>query len=195
MLVVRAGNPPSSVEMIQRIHRIRGLEQLGQLWEDWEGFFAELEESHSSLAALVFFRSPNPDRHWITASGVVMDAAALISAAVDIPRDPRASLCIRAGFLALRQIADFFEIRYSPHPRFPRDPISITREEFDIAVQELAEAGVPIKADLDRAWHDFAGWRVNYDRVLLSLAGMTNAPPVTWISDRSVPGDQDKIFV
>ena len=195
MLAVRAGSPPSAVEMIQRVHRIRGLDYMGQLWEDWENFFAELEESHSSLAALVFFRSPNPDRHWLTASGVVMDAAALISAAVDTPFDPRANLCIRAGFLALRQIANFFEIAHNPDPHFPRDPISVSREEFDEAVAALAVAGVPVKADLDQAWADFAGWRVNYDRVLLALAGITNAPVVNWISDRSPAGDQHEIFV
>jgi hypothetical protein len=42
--------------------------------------------------------------------------------------------------------------------------------------REAAEAGVPLKADLEQAWRDFAGWRVNYDRVLLALAALTMAP-------------------
>jgi hypothetical protein len=45
---------------------------------------------------------------------------------------------------------------------------------------------VPLKADLDQAWRDFAGWRVNYDRVLLSLAALTVAPYAPWSSDRSM---------
>lgn len=34
-----------------------------------------------------------------------------------------------------------------------------------------------MKKDLEQAWCNFAGWRVNYDRVLLALAGLTMAPP------------------
>ena len=45
---------------------------------------------------------------------------------------------------------------------------------------------MPLKADLEQAWRDFAGWRVNYDRVLLSLAELTMAPYAPWSSDRSM---------
>ena len=44
--------------------------------------------------------------------------------------------------------------------------------EFDEVYARLAEAGVPIKPDREQAWRDFAGWRVNYDTVLLTLAGL-----------------------
>ena len=43
-----------------------------------------------------------------------------------------------------------------------------------------------MKADLDRAWRDFAGWRVNYDRVLLAMAALTMAPDAPWSLDRSM---------
>ena len=42
-----------AVELLYRAHRIRGLGILTELWEDWEAWFADLEESHTSLAALV----------------------------------------------------------------------------------------------------------------------------------------------
>ena len=67
----------------------------------------------------------------------------------------------------------------------PTDPISISREEFDTACDELANAGVPLKLDRDQAWRDFAGWRVNYDAVLLALATLTMAPEAPWSSDRA----------
>jgi hypothetical protein len=44
---------------------------------------------------------------------------------------------------------------------------------------------VPLKPDVDQAWRDFAGWRVNYDKVLLALAGLVLAPYAQWSSDRS----------
>jgi hypothetical protein len=103
---------------------------------------------------------------------------------VDIPPDPRADLCIRAGFLALRSIASFFRVPFNPDPHFPSDPISVSRAEFDLACQELATQGLPLKADREQAWLGFAGWRVNYDRVLLALAAITMAPASPWTGDR-----------
>jgi hypothetical protein len=185
MLDVRAGTPPSAVEMLARYNRIHGYDRLSEVWASWELWFVELEETHTSLAALAFFRSPIPGRSWITAAGAVLDAAALAASTVDLPHDPQTDLCIRAGFLALRRICDFFGIPYDPAPK-PGDPISVARVEFDAACEELAANGVPLKADLDQAWIAFAGWRVNYDTVLLELASLTMAPYARWSSDRGL---------
>jgi hypothetical protein len=185
LLEVRAGSPPSAIEMFKRYHRIHGLDKLGSLWSTWEAWFADLEESHTSLGALVFFRSPQPHRSWVTAAGAILDAAALANSTLDIPHDPQADLCIRAGFLALRYICDFFRIKYDPAPK-PTDPISIRREEFDATCDELAAAGIPLKPDRDQAWKDYSGWRVNYDTPLLALAGLTMAPVAPWSSDRAM---------
>ena len=185
LLEVRAGKPPSAVEMIERYHRIHGLDRLDEQWQAWEAWFADIEESHTSLAALVFFRSPRPDHSWITAAGAVLDAAALSLSALDIPYTPQAALCIRAGFIALRRIADVFSIAYTVDPHYPEQPISVRRDEFDAVCDRLAAEGVPFKSDRDQAWHDFAGWRVNYDAVLLALCSITMAPPAAWSSDRA----------
>lgn len=187
LLEVRAGAPPSVLEMIARYHRIHGLDRLSEMWRRWEEWFADVEESHTSLGALVYFRSPKPNRSWITAAGAVLDSAAFAASSLDIPRDPQADLCIRAGFLALRYIADFFHIPYDLNPK-PTDPISISRSEFDELYDELAKRGVPLKADRDQAWRDYAGWRVNYDAVLLALAALAMAPYAPWSSDRSFIG-------
>ncbi|MBK8032451.1 MAG: hypothetical protein IPK17_23830 [Chloroflexi bacterium] len=186
MLEVRANTPPSPYQMITRAHQISGLAQLSELWELWEVWFAELEESHTSLAALVYFRSPLAGRSWVTSAGAVLDSAALMLSTVDMPNDPQAQLMIRSGYLALRRIADFFNISYDADPK-STDPISIAQDEFDQLYDSLAEAGVPLKADRDQAWRDYAGWRVNYDRVLLALAALTMAPYAPWVSDRSLP--------
>ncbi len=185
LLEAYAGLPPSAVELIARVNRIRGLPFLGELWTTWEYWFADVEESHTSLAPLTFFRSPHPDRSWITAAGAVLDAAALAASTLDIPPDPRANLCIRAGYLSLRRIAEFFQIPFDPDPS-PDDPISIRRDEFEGACEALARQGVALKKDRDQAWRDFSGWRVNYDTVLLALAALTLAPEAPWSSDRAV---------
>lgn len=185
LLEVRAGTPPTAVEMIERFYRIHGLDRLREQWVIWEMWFTDIEESHTSLAALSFFRSPLAGRSWITAAGAVLDAAALTWAAVDGPSTPEAALCMRAGYLALRNIADLFGIRYHPDPHYPDQPISIRRSEFDAVYDRLAASGVPLKADREQAWRDFAGWRVNYDAVLLGLCGLVLPPYAPWSSDRA----------
>ncbi|MET0579239.1 MAG: hypothetical protein ABW122_11325 [Ilumatobacteraceae bacterium] len=186
-LQVRAGLPPEPTKLYRRYVRIGWLDRLGdELFPEWEDWFIDIEESHTSQAALVFFRSPHPDRSWITAAGCVLDAAALHNAVIDLPHDPRADILLRSGFLCLRRIASSFEMRHDDDPR-PDDPISISREEFDDVCAELAEAGVPLVADLDQGWRDFAGWRVNYDVVLGRLAELVVAPEARWSTDRHVP--------
>jgi ABC-type multidrug transport system fused ATPase/permease subunit len=184
-LSARAGTPPSSIEFLIRVSRIDELGRLDDVWEQWQDWFAEVEETHTSQASLPFFRSPRNDRSWVTAAGVVLDAASFANSTIDIQRSPYAALCVRAGYSALRAISDFFGIPYDPDPQ-QTDATSIAREEFDDACRQLAEAGVPLKADLDQAWIDFNGWRVNYDSVLVGLAGLTMAPYAMWSSDRSL---------
>jgi hypothetical protein len=184
-LEVRAGAPPTAWEMIERFNRIHGLDALHEVWRDWEQWFVDVEESHTSIAAVVFFRSTRPGHSWITAAGAVLDAAALVRSTVDVERDPQADLCLRSGYLCLRRICDFFRIQYDPNPD-PDDPISIAPMEFDQVYDELKARGVPLKADRDRAWRDYSGWRVNYDVPLLALAGLTMAPYAPWSSDRSI---------
>jgi hypothetical protein len=185
LLEVRAGKPPSAIEMLLRFHRIHGLERLSDLWPVWENWFDDIDESHTSLPALVFFRSPHGDHSWVTSAGAVLDTASLTLSAVDIPSDPQAMLCIRAGYLALRHVADHFGLPHPTDPSFPDEPISVSRSEFDLACEQLAAAGVPLKADREQAWLDFAGWRVNYDQALIGLCRLTIAPPAPWSSDRA----------
>lgn len=185
LLEVRAGSPPNAVEMLLRFNRIHGLDQLTQEWKTWEAWFADVDESHTSLSPLVFFRSPDPEHSWVSAAGAVLDAASLTLSSVDIDDDPQAALCIRAGYLALRHIAIFFDIPFNPDPIYPHEQINVTRDEFEQALDQLAEGGVPLKGDRQQAWSDFAGWRVNYDRVLITLAKLTMAPESPWTGERN----------
>jgi hypothetical protein len=185
LLEVRAGSPPFALEMLLRFNRIQGLEKLSDYWKTWEAWFADVEESHTTLPALTFFRSPRPDISWITAAGTVLDAASITLSSLDIRYEASAALCIRAGFLALRRIANYFDIPNPQDPHYPEDPISVTREEIELMLDKLAEAGLPVKQDRDTIWHDFAGWRVNYDRALLALCALVMAPSAVWSSDRA----------
>ena len=185
MLEVRAGSPPSAAEMILRFHRNHGLEKLSDYWKVWESWFADIEESHTTLPALIFFRSPRAENSWVTAAGAVLDAAAITLSAIEIPYEVSAALCIRAGFLAFRRIATYFDIPNPQDPHFPATPICVERQEFEAVLNRLAEVGLPLKPDREQSWRDFAGWRVNYDRALILLCGLVMAPEAPWSSDRA----------
>ncbi len=183
LLEVRAGAPPSASTMYKRLHRLGQIDNLTEIWRAWEVWFAELDETHTSLAALAFYRSPRPEHSWVTAAGAILDAAAIAASSLDIARDAYQDICIRSGYLAMRHIADFFQLPYNADPQ-KNDPISISRQEFDEVYDDLKDYGIKMKPDRDKAWEDFAGWRVNYDSVLLALAVLTMAPEAPWSSDR-----------
>jgi hypothetical protein len=139
-------------------------------------------ESHEPPGARVL---PLAARRALVDHGRWLRARQCSTARLDHRRTARRSRRRRAahGLLTLRRIADFFGIAYDPAPS-PTDPITVSRREFDLMVVELRAAGVPLKADLDRAWRDFAGLRVNYDTVLVQLAALVMAPPGRWTTDR-----------
>ncbi len=192
-----AGSPPEPAEMLRRLDYIQILnkpDDMRDFWREWQDWFVQIEENHTTLAPMNFFRSPKPDRHWVTAAGAVLDTAAIVAACVDVERARQSGLVIRSGFLALRAIADYFEITYNLQP-LPGDPISVTREEFEAMMDKLAGFAIPLHSERDECWDHFAGWRVNYDEVLLRLAFITTAPYGYWSSDRAFAWRQEDIPV
>ncbi|GJG84978.1 hypothetical protein tb265_01590 [Gemmatimonadetes bacterium T265] len=185
LLEIRAGSPPSAGELLVRVHEIGGFDGLDAYWADWQQWFVELEESHTSLAALIFFRSPQPQRSWVTAAGAVLDSVALIGAVLRRGASAQERMTLRAGVFALRRIADFFEIPYEEHPD-PAGPISVRRPEFDAVYERLQHEGLEVGVDPEQAWADFVAARVQYDEVLLALATLTMAPEAPWSSDRAL---------
>lgn len=182
LLEVRAGAPPTAAEMLERFHRIEWLDRLPELWRRWEQWFVDVEETHTSFPALAFFRSPQPMHSWVSAAGAVLDAASFVASTFKHVRDPDAELCIRAGYIGLGRIAAFFRIPYDAAPE-RGDPISVTRQEYDAMYDRLSSIGIPLRPDRDEAWLDFAGWRVNYDVMLIALARLVMAPETPWVSD------------
>jgi len=181
-----AGTPPTAEMFLARMWDIDRLTSpdMGVMWEAWQYWFAEIEETHTSLGIVAFFRSPDPGRSWVTAAGTVLDSAALLLSSVDIEWQPKAGLTLLTGRNSLRKIAANFKVPFDPEPT-PTSPISVTRGEYDAECARLELANLPLKADRNQAWRDYAGWRVNYDDTLLGLAALTLAPPAPWTSDRT----------
>ena len=179
---IRAGSPPTVAVVVNRFHEVGILSDMEETWHEWEQWFVSNEEVHLSYPALAFFRSPTSHQSWVTTAGNVLDTAAFIETSVDVPHSPSSHLCLQAGYVALRRIAENYDASFDQNPS-PDDPISISRQEFDKVWDELAANGVPMMEDREKAWREFSGWRVNYDAPLRMICQLVRAPYAQWSSD------------
>jgi hypothetical protein len=183
-LAMRTGLPPSGVAILSRLWRPAGPQTvLNETWQAWEDWFVDLSESHTSFPVLAFFRSPQTAKSWITAAGAILDAAALALAAVEGDWGPETAMCLHAGIVSLRHIADFHGI---PYQADAAATIAVTEHEVTAACQELEAAGVTLVSDLDAAYDRFRASRAAYDHILLALCAYVYAPPAPWSSDKAV---------
>ena len=188
MLQSRAGAPAWGIEILLRHHAVDLLDRLGDLYADWERWAADVTESHTNYPVLLYFRSPHPLRSWIVGLLAVMDSAAICTALSPTLAPAEARLCLRMGFVCLRNIGDFMRIDYDPDP-MPDDPIQLTFEEFKAGVALLEDRGFPAERSAEDAWPHFRGWRVNYESLAYEIADAVVAPPGPWSGPRQhLPG-------
>ena len=188
MLQSRAGSPAWGPEILMRHHQVAITDNLPAFYAEWEQWAADLAESHSTYPVLIGFRSPHRYRSWLVGLLAVMDAAAMQLALNPSTTPTQARLCIRMGFLALREIAAATGIPFDPDP-FPDDPIELQQEEFEAAVHRLQDVGYAIERSPQEAWPHFQGWRVNYESVAYALGNAIVAPPGPWSGERDhLPG-------
>jgi len=190
MLQSRAGAPAWGPEILFRYQNVGLVDQLPALYSDWERWAADVSESHTNYPMLIFFRSPHPLRSWILGLLAVMDSAAMYLALAPDRAPKEARLCLRMGFLCLRDIATFLRIDFDPDP-LPSDPVDLTFEEFESGIERALAIGFPSGRTVEEAWPHFRGWRVNYEGVAHAIANIVSAPPGPWSGPRdNLPGMQ-----
>jgi hypothetical protein len=177
---LRAGNPASAAALLCWLNNSGSLQDDDVQWEQWEQWFVEIEESHTSLPVLTFFRSPQPGRSWVMASGLLLETANLFFSVLDEPRPRQAELTFKAGCLALNRVYRFFNEEAGTESRalLPDDSQfkKAARADFEKSCDELAAAGLPVRADRDAAWTHYQGLRNRYATALDFLASLTMAP-------------------
>ncbi|HEX8327511.1 MAG TPA: hypothetical protein VF629_08220 [Hymenobacter sp.] len=181
LLELRAGTPPSASCLLGWLNHDDSLENDDLQWANWEQWFVEIEESHTSLPILTFFRSPQPGRSWVTSGGLILDAAVLLFAAVDGPRSRQVEITFKAGCLALNRVYRFFDDKAESEPsgllpdESPEDP---GRADFDLACHDLVERGVRVCEDRAAAWARYKELRSRYASALEFLSRLTMAPGI-----------------
>ncbi|GGF16581.1 hypothetical protein [Hymenobacter cavernae] len=179
-LELRAGVNRSAPDLIGWLNRSGSLQDDREQWERWEEWFVEIEESHTSLPILSFFRSPQPGRSWVTAASIILDTAALIISTIDQPADPHMQLCFKAGCLSISRVSRFFdESADAKAPDVPEDEEPIEhpdRASFFTAYEQLSNLGLALKPDREQAWQHYHELRERYVAAIDYLAKLTMSP-------------------
>ncbi|RZK44303.1 MAG: hypothetical protein EOO59_22035, partial [Hymenobacter sp.] len=97
---LRAGIPVSAAGLLVWLGHDHDFLNDDAQWLDWEKWLVEIDESHTSLPVLAFFRSPQGGRSWVMTAGFILDAANLLFSALDVPSSRQAELTFKAGVLA-----------------------------------------------------------------------------------------------
>jgi hypothetical protein len=183
MLESRAGLPAWGPEILAR-HQLVGInDTLPDFYGSWEVWAADLVESHNTYPVMLLFRSPEPWFSWLGGLLAVMDGAALHLALAPSIASSQARLCLRMGFTAINRIATVQGFHVDPDPS-PEGPITLTYDEFNQAVEMLADMDFPMERTVEEAWVDFRGWRVNYEASAYWLCSRYTAPPAPWSGHR-----------
>ncbi len=178
-----AGSPPWGPELLARQALIGDVAYLPKVYERWTEWAADIAESHTNYRALVYFRSPDPQTSWLLGLLAVLDAAALQLALNPGTAPPEARPLMRVGYIAMRKLARNLGMAVTEDPH-PDDPILLTREDFDAAVDRMRRAGWVFEREPDEAWPHFHGWRVNYESAAYALARFLDLPPAVWSGTR-----------
>jgi hypothetical protein len=164
----------SSTGLIEAWHADGGLDGLAAAFADWERWCAEVFDSHTAYPMLALFRSRQPGQHWLTALGVVTDAAAICLAAVRGPRAGPALRLHRRATALLRTVGTL--------PAVSRAAPAVGGERlrgeaaFQAIYRHLEGHGVSLYP-YDRAWEDLRRLRAGYLPNLRATIEVLLVPP------------------
>ena len=147
---------------------------LYRFFAEWETWTAEVLESHVSYPMLALFRSQHTGQSWITALGVVTDAATLSCACVVGAEQREPYFLHRRGQRAVVDIAQSLGV-----PASRPAESWLTRENMQIAWGQLVQLGVPLR-DPEEAWVRLQELRATYGPRLQQLIDYLLAPHGFW---------------
>jgi hypothetical protein len=165
----------SSTGLIEAWHADGGLDGLAAAFADWERWCADVFDSHTAYPMLAFFRSRQPGQHWLTALGVVTDAAAICLAAI---RGARAGPALRLHRRAtgLLHTVGMLPAVSRPAPAAGDEERVRAEAAFEAIYRHLEGHGVPLYP-YDRAWESLGRLRAEYVPFLRATISVLLVPP------------------
>ncbi|HEY7916667.1 MAG TPA: hypothetical protein VIC86_06750, partial [Acidimicrobiales bacterium] len=203
-----AGTPAAPVPLLANLQRSRSLDN-PELWQAMGTWLLELEQTHTSFPALAYFPETSPDQSWVASVGSVLDGSALLLSASDATSGNREGiggpmLVLANGIPALVRIGRAAGLPIEPPALLvdligswsrPAPSVSIRREEFMAALDQLGSVIDVPEGERDGCWQRFAWIRSGYDLALRGLAGLTRAPPSPWTTDRPAEVGRPRVLV
>jgi hypothetical protein len=204
-----AGTPPVPVDLLGSLNRLGVLEN-NDLWRMATSWMLDLDQTHCAFPALCYFPEATEGQSWVASVGGVLDAAALLLSASDttpegLPPDeargPMMALAygmpamVKIGIAAAlpldrpRKLVDLLAASEGPAPQ-----ISIDRNEYLAALDRLPQLLSVDDEDRERCWRRFAWVRSGYDRATRGLAGLTEAEPAPWTTDRAAKTARPRVL-
>ena len=164
----------TSIGLVRCWYADGGLDGLAAAFGQWERWCAEVFDSHTAYPMLAMFRSRQPGQHWVTALGVVTDAAAVSLATIQGPSTgPALRLYRRASDLlrAMRTLPAVARLTAGAAGAQLGD-----EAPFRDLYRRLEADGVPLHP-YDRAWADLQRLRGEYLPYLQTISAMLLVPP------------------
>ena len=193
------GTPPSGVGLIANLHRFDALDN-PDLWESATQWLLELGQTHCAFPALCYFPETSAENSWVASVGSLLDTGALLLSANPLSLSDDANRAHQGPMLVLAHgVTTIVEIGRAaglpigppvtlmsliPDESRPPPDISVTRVEFETALDRLADIVAVPPEERDAAWRRFALVRSVYDPAVRGLAGLTMAVPAPWTTDR-----------
>jgi hypothetical protein len=152
------------------------LERMDGFLPDWELWVAQVMETHTTFPMLSLFRSQHPGQSWITALGLVTDAALHLEL-VDRPPGGSSYWMYRRSARLLQMLtqgADLSEYRKQLDEGYEGDPV-VFRELYD-AMTDHGFSMVPFDEAVERS----QAIRRTFDAQLEYLIDILDAPRGFW---------------
>jgi hypothetical protein len=146
------------IGFLEACYRSGGPEAVARTFTEWERWCDEVFDSHSAYPMLSLFRSRQPGQSWLTALGVVLDAATITLAAIESAGvGPAARLWRRAS----RMLQNLRGLPAVQLRAAELDGPPAEEATFREAYQRLAGLGLPLRP-YEQAWGDFGRLRAAY---------------------------------
>lgn len=150
---------------------------MDSFFAEWEAWVAHVMETHTTFRMLVLFRSQHPGQNWITALGVVMDAALHVEL-MEGQQGRSAYWLLRRGTRLLQMVTDGADLAAK---RADLDDHRAENVElyFRPLYDTLQEHGFPMRP-FDEAFAHSQALRMRYEASLEFMIDALDAPRGFW---------------
>jgi hypothetical protein len=168
----------------------RDLAELNAMFDEWASWCAEVYDSHTSLPVLIWFRSKHRGQSWVTALGVVTDAAISFAGAVE---GADTGPAMRLHRQAVRLMSDLAHRIGLP----PNEVPDLTARWWSVGYSVLQQTGLPLR-DFDESWGRIVAMRRAFHPYMEAFIDELLAPRGFWgvtAADHMAEADFSRLFL